>query len=394
MFLQRPKPFPDESLESYFIRVANKNGYQDVHRFLYALKNYLLDIDSDKYDTFPTDIKLINPCHSKNHSTSRTHALQAISQLTFNVPGDVLSLAINRSSKRYSPGTKALIRGAEIIPRSLIRNGNIPVCPLCLRESGYASYLWHFEGYDVCHKHGCALTASCACGEPYDYQNNGLSGECCSCGNSLPINTADSLKQQSTISNWLSGADELPLPDIPVSFRWGLLHWWKKASKSEYFDAMNFYQLWEDWPESIGKKIQDTVEYNLEYRTVSENELTLRDVLGSLLFTCILLPDRNLKYNLILRELFHYLEQRIWEDNGQFANLRMNAIDAAILLNSDLEQIASLVDQRILVPSRNIKNNEPLNKTANIFYLGDVYCLWLAEFQTDEFNRSFYVSRW
>ncbi|MHA2936673.1 TniQ family protein [Vibrio sp. RC27] len=394
MFLQRPKPFPDESLESFFIRVANKNGYQDVHRFLYALKNYLLDVDSDKYDTFPTDIKLINPCHSKSNSTSRIHALQAISQLTFNVPGDVLSLAINRSSKRYSSGTKALMRGAEIIPRSLLRNAPAPVCPLCLCETGYADYRWHFEGYDVCHKHGCKLTASCTCSEPYDYRSNGLSGECSSCGNPLPIHTIDTLKQQSSISIWLTGSDDSLLPDIPISYRWGLVHWWKKASQSEYFDAMSFYQFWENWPESIGQKIQDTVEYNLEYRTVGENELTLRDVLGNLLFSCILLPDRNLKYNLILRELFHYLEQRVWEDNGQFANLRMNAIDVAILLNTDMEQIASLVDQRILVPSRNIKNNEPLNKTANLFYLGDVYCLWLAEFQTDEFNRSFYVSRW
>ncbi|WP_234911915.1 TniQ family protein, partial [Vibrio anguillarum] len=30
MFLQRPKPYSDESLESFFIRVANKNGYDDV----------------------------------------------------------------------------------------------------------------------------------------------------------------------------------------------------------------------------------------------------------------------------------------------------------------------------------------------------------------------------
>lgn len=41
MFLQRPKPYSDESLESFFIRVANKNGYDDVHRFLEATKRFL-----------------------------------------------------------------------------------------------------------------------------------------------------------------------------------------------------------------------------------------------------------------------------------------------------------------------------------------------------------------
>lgn len=38
MFLQRPKPYRDESLESFLIRVANKNGYDDVHSFLEATK--------------------------------------------------------------------------------------------------------------------------------------------------------------------------------------------------------------------------------------------------------------------------------------------------------------------------------------------------------------------
>lgn len=37
MLLQRPKPFEDESLESYLIRIANRNSYQDVDRFLSAL---------------------------------------------------------------------------------------------------------------------------------------------------------------------------------------------------------------------------------------------------------------------------------------------------------------------------------------------------------------------
>ncbi|MEH6532289.1 MAG: hypothetical protein V7735_13245 [Photobacterium frigidiphilum] len=45
MFLQRPKPHNDETLESFLIRVANKNGYENVHRFLMATKRYLQNID-------------------------------------------------------------------------------------------------------------------------------------------------------------------------------------------------------------------------------------------------------------------------------------------------------------------------------------------------------------
>ncbi len=65
MFLQRPKPYSDESLESFFIRVANKNGYDDAHYFLVATKRFLQDIDHQGYQTFPTDIEKINPCSAK-----------------------------------------------------------------------------------------------------------------------------------------------------------------------------------------------------------------------------------------------------------------------------------------------------------------------------------------
>ncbi|OEE86928.1 hypothetical protein BCT71_05365 [Vibrio sp. 10N.261.51.A7] len=40
MFLQRPKPHNDETLESFLIRVANKNGYEDVHCFCNDLVYY------------------------------------------------------------------------------------------------------------------------------------------------------------------------------------------------------------------------------------------------------------------------------------------------------------------------------------------------------------------
>ncbi|TOG37983.1 hypothetical protein CGJ01_24235, partial [Vibrio parahaemolyticus] len=71
--MQRPKPFEDESLESYLIRIANKNGYQDVDHFLSALKHYLCDGDSEKFSSFPTDIRRINPYSSKHSSAARSH---------------------------------------------------------------------------------------------------------------------------------------------------------------------------------------------------------------------------------------------------------------------------------------------------------------------------------
>ncbi len=140
--------------------------------------------------------------------------------------------------------------------------------------------------------------------------------------------------------------------------------------------------------------IKHEIEINLEYAVVNRDELRLKDLLGRLYFFAVRLPERNLRYNIILSELLSYIDKHLWLDAGLIANLRMNALDVVVFLNCSLDEVASMVEQRILKPTRRIKPNIPLEKTDYLFHLGDVYCLWLAEFQTDEFNRSFYVSRW
>lgn len=68
MLLQRPKTYSDESLESFFIHVANRNGCDDVHRFLKATKSFLQNIDHQGYQTFSTSITRINPSSANNSS--------------------------------------------------------------------------------------------------------------------------------------------------------------------------------------------------------------------------------------------------------------------------------------------------------------------------------------
>nr|WP_319556684.1 TniQ family protein [uncultured Vibrio sp.] len=395
MLLQRPKPYPDESLESFFIRVANKNGYSDVHRFLVAVKRYLLDIDPTKFQTFPTDICRINPYSSNKHSSSRTHALHQFSQLTFNEPANLLGIALNRSQMKFSPSTTALIHGAEVIPRSLLRKDSVPCCPTCLQKKGYASYRWHFSGYEYCHEHSIKLVSHCACGAPYDYRYAGLSGVCPECGEIVSSSQESDGSKMLTVAAWLSGADVKPLPIVPLSFRWGFIHWWSKVSDSSQTSNFGeFTDFWEQWPGSFHELIERDIEFNFEYAVLSQAELRVKDILGRMLFSSIQLPDRNFRSNIILKELFQYLEMNLWNDNGKLANLRLNTLEACIVLNCSREQITSMVEQRILIPNFRLGNRDVLAVTDYAFYLGDIYCLWLSEFQTDEFNRSFYVSRW
>ena len=391
MFLQRPQPHKDETLESFLIRVANQNGYEDVHRFLLATKRYLQDIDNELFQIFPTDIKLINPYSSKNNSRSRTSALHRFSQMTFNEPTDLLGLAINRTAMKYS-STTALIRGAEVIPRSLLR-ATVKCCPHCLQEDGVAPYRWHFIGYNCCSRHKNKLIDQCQCGANYDYRDDGLKGVCHACNAPLQSDKGNDHACDLAVSRWLEGDSIAPLPDLPKSYRWGLIHWWGQVSDVD-FCANTLIKFWENWPNSFHGMIEHEIQFNLEYATVKHEQLRVKDLIGRLFFKSIQLPQRNLQHNIILNELLAYIDQRLWDNQGLLANLKMNAFEIAVFLNCSLDQVASMVEQRLIKPNKRTKPNAPINNRDYIFYLGDIYCLWLAEFQTDEFNRSFYVSRW
>ena len=392
MFLLRPEVHLDESLESFFIRVAHNNGYKDIHRFLIEIKKFLQDIQYDRFAAFPTDVTKINPYSSKNNHGSRIAALQKIALMTFNEYTEILSLAINRTSLNYSPSTTALVRGSEVIPRSLLRTDIIPCCPQCLQEYGFGHYLWHFKGYDNCHKHDVPLVYKCECGTKYDYRLSGLDGICKICDAPLPQKQKDANSSKSIISAWLAGRTIKPLPELPQSYRWGLIHWWTKINKQK-FDAASFISFWQHWPESFHKKIEDKIEYNLEYSTNHRDDLRIKDLLDDLFFGCIRLPERNLRYNLILNELLNFIDINLPKNNELLSNLKMNAIEVCIFLNCSQEQVISLVEQRFLNTTRKSQQNRPLNFTDYLFHLGDVYCLWIGAFQTDEFNRTFIISR-
>ncbi|KAA8666698.1 TniQ family protein [Vibrio gigantis] len=394
MLLQRPKPHSNESLESFFIRVANKNGYEDVNRFLMATKRYLQDIDCSGFQTFPTNIGKMNPASAKSSSSARIASLLKLAQLTFNEPPELLGLAINRTNLKYSPSTSAVIRGSEVFPRSLLRTKSIPCCSLCLQQNGYASYLWHFEGYDHCHIHNTPLITACSCGSEFDYRESGLKGNCSNCKEPIAIKSSEvSHEVIFTVANWLAGNESKNLPDVPKSYRWGLVHWWLHLNDNK-FDHLLFTQFFSNWPSSFHSMIDSEIEFNVDHAIVGRKELRVKDLMGRIFFSSIRLPERNLQHNIVLGELLRHIETHLWNSNGLIANLRMNALEAAVFLNCSMDEVTSMVEQRILKPNRKTKPNMPLAVNDYLFYFGDIFCLWLAEFQTDEFNRSFYVSRW
>jgi len=391
MLLKRPSPHNDETLESYLIRVANENGDEHIKPFLTKLKRYLCDIDERRFSSLPTDIAVFNPCHSKQSSASRTHAIRALSHLVFKEPVELQQLTLNRANAKFSPSTTALIRQTESFPRSLLRKGKIPICPRCLNEGGYAKYWWHFEPYTACHTHQSILVTQCLCGHEVDYVNDGLSTHCPQCQNDYIGQTADD--NTTELCLWLTGSQSNTFPDVSVSHRWGVMHWWH-TQHDHIINIDAFKSYWKNWPNSLYSDIDNKIKHAIEYRVKELSDMTCREVLGEYLFNAMQLPDRNLNHNIILKQVVHYLDEHMLDNNGFIANLRINSIDAALFLNTSLDQVASLVEQTMLKSSIRLKSNSPLSKHADAFYLGDIFCLWLSDFQSANYNRSTYISRW
>ncbi|WP_413113976.1 TniQ family protein [Thaumasiovibrio sp. DFM-14] len=390
MLLKRPAPHNDESLESYLVRVSTLNGYQKPYQFLSSLQRFLTNLDSSKYVPFPDGLHQFNPCHAKVSSKSRIHLIHALSQLTFNEPVSLQKLLINRAEGKFSPNTSALIRHDEVLPRSLLRTQPL-LCPACINEFGYARYQWHFKGYEVCHIHNQTLVSNCQdCGATFDYTQHCLTSTCPNCSSTLCPLPADTSSQ--SISSWLAGENIPPLPNVGKSYRWGLVHWW--LHRNSTLSSVAFYDYWQEWPQSFHRELESDIEERFDLAPNESDQLTAKYVLGDYLFNSILLPSKDLQNNLLLKEIIAYLDEHLWEQNGKLANLKVSALDICLFLGTSREQVAALYEQGLLSPSELYKPSTPPKVTAPAFILGDLFCLWVSDFQTPVFNRSSYVSRW
>lgn len=86
---------------------------------------------------------------------------------------------------------------------------------------------------------------ACQCREPYDYRIDGLKLICQSCGSVITHHTDIEISNLSDeIAHWLAGEIVNWLPEIPTSYRWGLIHWWVKIKKTETLETDSFATFW------------------------------------------------------------------------------------------------------------------------------------------------------
>ena len=150
----RLEPEADESLVGFLVRLAERNGRDDVPAFIASLGVPFFSFEaaaSNRFDTADLTAATL-------------------------VPGDRLRfMAYWRTSPR-----QVSFRGHPL-PRSLVSTARCRVCPACLRSSSHHRIQWDLAIATVCPDHGLALLDSCpGCGVALRWSSS--SPGKCACG--------------------------------------------------------------------------------------------------------------------------------------------------------------------------------------------------------------------
>ena len=111
--LIRPEPYPDESLESYLLRLSQENGFERYSVFSGSIKSWLRVQDHEAAGAFPLELCRVNVFHASRSSGLRVRALRLIEQLTDQSPSCLLQLALMHSAITFGREHMAVHRGGH-----------------------------------------------------------------------------------------------------------------------------------------------------------------------------------------------------------------------------------------------------------------------------------------
>lgn len=396
-YLVRPKPKSDESLESFMLRVARGNGYSNFSTFIQSLKSSVINSSAGRFESFlPKDIASANLHHSQISSRRRIDMLRQFAELAGCTLSDLLDICLARSAVTFSKRRVSLYRQGLNIPLDELRPlHEVPVCPLCINEHGYGRQLWHFRSYTACHQHGIVLINHCRCGASLNMVEQEFSDTCHQCRASLLEQTKNASESELMLSAWLSGEKAVHLPNVSLSHRWGLVHWFRQYVASDDCKAENlFLSYFKAWPDIFFEKLKSDFTKAIELAVSHANAMTFQAVFGDLLQVSCRLPGSALADNIVLRSIVQFLSDEVIDKGSVLGELAINSIEAAILLNTTTEQIASLYDQGILQTKHQLKSSQIAAVTSSVFRLSDVLCCWLTSYQSETSNRRYLVSKW
>lgn len=161
------KPYNDELLSSWFMRLAKKNHTNISTLICHIFKNDILSKHTSKLHVKDMDIYPFNK-NQKEMLFSVTNVWLDDFQL-FKYNG-FLNETVHRYQKLWiaEPKTKHFY--------------GIRYCPKCLEEKPYIRQQWRILLYNICSAHNCYLKCECpVCNKKFIYYDNGFTREIYQC---------------------------------------------------------------------------------------------------------------------------------------------------------------------------------------------------------------------
>ncbi|NMR26502.1 TniQ family protein [Pseudoalteromonas sp. NEC-BIFX-2020_015] len=389
-FLVQTKPYPDEALESYLLRLARNNSYDGYSELADILWQWLAEQDHELEGALPLELSKVDVYHARQASSFRIRALKLVAQLADVNAGDILALAWRRSNFKFG-NLAAVSRNELTIPLELLHTDNIPVCIECLSESSYIPFYWHLKPYKACHKHKTQLTSQCReCHNLIDYRAYEGFLEC-SCGckltNSEQLNDADF-----KIAFALAGNNSQKIV--------GLISWFAKVKQLDVCDAdfnSTFVNYFSTWPNGLTAEF-DLLTNNARLKQLNPfNKTKFNSVYGNMIRDGQIAATSNRK-NKVIDEIINYFVELVDSNpkakHPNIADLLLCTFDTAVLLNTTTEQVYRLHQEGFLNCAYPQKKHEQLRADSHVFYLRQVIELQQAFAAEKPQTKKQFIAPW
>ncbi|WP_199524772.1 TniQ family protein [Pseudoalteromonas sp. bablab_jr011] len=389
-FLVQTKPYFDEALESYLLRLARDNSYDGYSELADILWQWLVEQDHELEGALPLELNKVDVYHARQASSFRIRALKVVAQLADVNAGDILELACRRSNFKFG-NLAAVSRNELTIPLELLRTDNIPVCIECLAESSYIPFYWHLKPYKACHKHKTQLTTRCKEGHHLiDYRASEAFLEC-SCGckltNSEQLTDADFKIASALASN---NGDKIV----------GLISWFAKVKQLDVCGAdfnCVFVDYFSTWPDGFTAEL-DLLTNNARLKQLNPfNKTKFNSVYGNVIRDGQIAATSNRK-NKVLDEIINYfvglVDSNPKAKHPNIADLLLCTFDAAVLLNTTKEQVYRLHQEGFLNCAYPQKKHEQLRADSHVFYLRQVIELQQAFAAEKPQTKKQFIAPW
>ena len=389
-FLVQTKPYPDEALESYLLRLARDNSYDGYSELADILWQWLAEQDHELEGALPLELSKVAAYHARQASSFRIRALKLVAQLADVNAGDILALAWRRSNFKFG-NLAAVSRNELAIPLELLRTDNIPVCIKCLSESSHIPFYWHLKPYKACHKHKSQLITRCKeCHDLIDYRASEAFLECvcgCKITNSEQLNDADF-----KIAIALASSNSQKIV--------GLISWFAKVKQLDVSDAdfnCAFVDYFSTWPESLTTEL-DLLTNNARLKQLNPfNKTKLSSVYGDLIRDGQIAATCNRK-NKVIDEIISYFVELVDSNpkakHPNIGDLLLCTFDAAVLLNTTTEQVYRLHQEAFLNCAYPQKKHEQLRADSHVFYLRQVIELQQAFAAEKPQTKKQFIAPW